>query len=114
LRRNVTSARAAHERDRARVLRRVPARLPDRLLQPLVRRGAQPVREGAREVRDPLRLPDHGDYLALPAWAALLLAHARLVLRRDGVQRAVRRLPAARCTERGQPGLAADLAADRR
>ena len=86
-------------------LARLPARLPDRLLQPRDRPGARPVRQGPDEVAAALRLPDRRRDLPRAEAARLLLAHARLVPRRDRRQRRLRDPAAARRAGRAQPRL---------
>ncbi len=75
---------------RARVLCRVPPRLPGRVLQPRHRSGAHPVDEGDGEVRAPLRVPGRGRDPPLAPVPALLLVRARRVLRRDRAERGLR------------------------
>ena len=73
-----------------------------------------PVGEGDRQVADPLSLPRGRGRLALAPRAALLLADARVVLRRHRRQRALRRPAAARRTPRRQPRCADPVADHRR
>ena len=54
------SVRTTCGRD-VRLLRRLPARLPARVLQPRHDRGARPVGQGDGEVPAPLPVPGHGD-----------------------------------------------------
>ena len=111
---DATLARPAHERDPARVLRVLPARLSRRLLQPVGLRRVRAVGEGADEVGDPLRVPCRRRRLAVTPGAGVLLAHARLVQRRDRRQRDLRRAPVARRTAGRQPRRVGPLADHRR
>ncbi len=100
--------------DRARLRGGVRARLPDGVLQPRHPSGARAVRQGARQVRDPLRLPRRRNRVPDETRQPLLLADAGLVHGRNGRQRGLRRRPA-RGREPGpgsRPGRAG--AADRR
>src|SRR4029078_11747353 len=87
--------------DHPRVLRRVPARLPDRVVQPRDGPVARPVGGGGGPVPPALPVPRRGHLADRTPRRAVLLAHARRVRRRGGGQRRVRRRPARR---RGGPG----------
>src|SRR5581483_10803371 len=113
-RRHAPPGRAAHDRRAARVLRDVRRRVPARLLRPLRLGCARAVGEGVHEVGDPLRVPRGGGRLALAARPRVLLADARLVQRRPGRERRLRRAAAARRAPRRQPGRVDHLAADGR
>src|SRR5262249_11097555 len=94
---------ATHFRDRDRILRGLPARLSDRLLQPRDDASADAVREGDRQVRPSLRVPRRSDRLPRALERARLLADAGLVLpwRRDECR--LRRPPAPRRAGGAQP-----------
>ena len=74
----------------------LPDRLPRRLLQPRDAPGPPAVHEGDGEVRHPLPLPRGGGGVALPPRRRVLLARARVVLRRDHGQLGLRRAAARR------------------
>ena len=111
---SAATAASPRTRRRPRLLRRVPARLPDRLLQPRHARGARAVREGDGQVRRSTSCSSPPGRVPRAPRAAVLLALARLVLRRDGRERGLRRPPAARRARRRQPRPARALAAHRR
>ena len=107
----------AYRDGRARVLRRLRARLPRGLLQPRHGPGARAVGEGDGEVRPPLRLPRGRSRAARAPGHSLLLVRARRVPRRDRPERGVRRDPArprrGRRQPRRAPHRADHVAADR-
>ena len=108
------SSSAVDDGGAAGVLRALPDRVPGGLLRPVRLRRARPVGEGPDEVGDPFRIPRGCRLLAVEARPGVLLARARVVLRRDRRQRALRRAAAARCTARREPRRLGALAHHRR
>ena len=96
---------AAHGRRRPALPRRVSRRLLHRLLRHRHAAGAEPVRQGARQVRDPLPVPGGGGGVPGPVVAADVLALAHRVRARDDRERRLRGAPALRRAGRRQPRL---------
>ena len=106
-------ALSAHDRDRARDLRRAARDLPDRVLQHRDEAVARPVGQGDGEVRHPLSLPRRRCRLSRTAFDGVLLALHRCADARADRERHLRRAAAARRTRRREPRLPGAGAAHR-